>query len=127
MISAFPSEYGNALSGVFDLKLRSGNNDKHEQTFQIGVMGIELMAEGPLNRKSNSTYIAQYRYSTLMLIDKLLIDLESVPEFQDLSFKFFLPTKKAGTFSIFGIGDYSFKPYKVAISGLYKTFHFSSS
>jgi len=28
-------------------------------------------------------------------------------------------------FSIFGIGDYSFKPYKVAISGLYKTFHFT--
>ncbi len=28
-------------------------------------------------------------------------------------------------FSIFGVGDYSFKPYKVAISGLYKTFHFS--
>jgi len=107
MISAFPSEYGNALSGVFDLKLRAGNNDKHEQTFQIGVMGIELMVEGPLHRKSNSTYIAQYRYSTLMLIDKLLIDLESVPEFQDLSFKFFLPTKKAGTFSIFGIGGLS--------------------
>lgn len=28
-------------------------------------------------------------------------------------------------FSIFGIGDYSFKPYKIAISGLYKTFHFT--
>lgn len=28
-------------------------------------------------------------------------------------------------FSIFGIGDYSFQPYKVAISGLYKTLHFS--
>lgn len=28
-------------------------------------------------------------------------------------------------FSIFGVGDYSFKPYKVAISGLYRTFHFS--
>lgn len=28
-------------------------------------------------------------------------------------------------FSIFGIGDYSFKPYKVAISGLYKTMHFT--
>lgn len=28
-------------------------------------------------------------------------------------------------FSIFGIGDYSFKPYKVAISGLYKSFHFT--
>jgi predicted 3-demethylubiquinone-9 3-methyltransferase (glyoxalase superfamily) len=29
------------------------------------------------------------------------------------------------SFSIFGIGDYSFKSYKVAISGLYKTFHFT--
>lgn len=28
-------------------------------------------------------------------------------------------------FSIFGIGDYSFAPYKVAISGLYKTYTFS--
>ena len=28
--------------------------------------------------------------------------------------------KKAGTFAVFGIGDYSFKPYKVAISGMYK-------
>ncbi|HBK71040.1 MAG TPA: hypothetical protein DDZ39_05175 [Flavobacteriaceae bacterium] len=28
-------------------------------------------------------------------------------------------------FSIFGIGDYSFKPYKVAISGMYKTTTFS--
>jgi hypothetical protein len=28
-------------------------------------------------------------------------------------------------YSIFGIGDYSFKPYKVAISGLYKNYKFS--
>jgi len=27
--SAFPAEYGNALSGVFDLRLRTGNNRKH--------------------------------------------------------------------------------------------------
>ena len=32
---------------------------------------------------------------------------------------------KKPLFSIFGIGDYSFKPFKVAISGLYKTFHFT--
>ncbi|OLV16586.1 hypothetical protein [Deinococcus marmoris] len=29
------------------------------------------------------------------------------------------------TFSIFGVGDYSFAPYKIAISGLYKTLHFT--
>jgi len=28
-------------------------------------------------------------------------------------------------FSIFGVGDYSFQPFKVAISGLYKKYHFS--
>lgn len=33
--------------------------------------------------------------------------------------------KNKPDYSIFGIGDYSFKPYKVAISGLYKTFHFT--
>jgi len=107
MISAFPAEYGNALSGVFDLKLRSGNNNKHERTFQIGLIGVELMLEGPLKRKSNATYIAQYRYSTLQLMQTLGIDQTSIPQFQDISFKFFLPTKKAGTFSVFGIGGLS--------------------
>lgn len=33
--------------------------------------------------------------------------------------------KNKPNFSIFGIGDYSFKPYKIAISGLYKIPHFS--
>lgn len=107
LTSAFPAEYGNALSGVFDLRLRTGNNEKHEQTFQIGVLGTELMVEGPLRKSSNTTYIAQYRYSTLKLIDKLGLDLESVPDFQDLSFKIYHPTKKMGVFSLFGIGGLS--------------------
>ncbi len=33
--------------------------------------------------------------------------------------------KDKPSFSIFGIGDYSFKPFKVVISGLYKRFHFT--
>jgi hypothetical protein len=114
LTSAFPSEYGNALSGVFDLRMRTGNNEKHEQTFQIGVLGTELMVEGPINKKSNTTYIAQYRYSTLKLIDKLGVDLESVPDFQDLSFKIYHPTKKLGVFSFFGIGGLS---HEVGASG----------
>jgi hypothetical protein len=105
--SAFPAEYGNALSGVFDLRLRTGNNEKHEQTFQIGLIGIEAMVEGPLNRNSNTTYIAQYRLSTLELIKKMGVSLESVPDFQDLSLKIYHPTKKMGVFSFFAIGGLS--------------------
>ncbi len=107
LTGAFPAEYGNALSGVFDLRLRSGNNEKHEQTIQVGMLGTEAMVEGPLNRKSNSTYIAQFRYSTLKLMKKLGIPLESVPDFQDLSFKIYHPTRKMGVFTLFGIGGLS--------------------
>ncbi len=107
LTGAFPAEYGNALSGVFDLRLRTGNNEKHEQTFQIGLMGTEVMVEGPLRKASNTTYIAQYRYSTLKLIQKMGVSLQSVPDFQDLSFKIYHPTRKFGVFSLFGIGGLS--------------------
>ena len=107
LTGAFPAEYGNALSGVFDLRLRTGNNEKHEQTLQVGLLGTEVMVEGPLSKSSNTTYIAQYRYSTLKLIQKMGVNLQSVPDFQDLSFKIYHPTEKLGVFSIFGIGGLS--------------------
>ncbi|MCK4750659.1 MAG: TonB-dependent receptor, partial [Bacteroidales bacterium] len=103
---AFPAEFGNALSGVFDLNLRTGNNERHEQTFQLGVIGTELMAEGPLNQRSGATYITQFRYSTLRLANKIGL-IENAPEFTDLSFKIHLPGNRLGTFSIFGIGGKS--------------------
>jgi len=107
LTGAFPSEYGNALSGVFDLRLRSGNNEKHEQTLQIGMLGTEAMVEGPISKKTNTTYIAQLRYSTLKIVQKLGIELQSVPDFQDLSFKIYHPTKNLGVFTLFGIGGLS--------------------
>ncbi|HIO73636.1 MAG TPA: carboxypeptidase-like regulatory domain-containing protein, partial [Flavobacteriales bacterium] len=36
---AFPAEYGNAIAGVFDLKMRNGNNEKHEFIGQFGMNG----------------------------------------------------------------------------------------
>ena len=105
---AFPAEFGNALSGVFDLKLRRGNNEKREHSFQIGTLGIEASSEGYLKKGSKASYIVNYRYSTITLIDKLLTTIESgLTTFQDVSFKVNIPTKKAGVFSIFGLGGYN--------------------
>ena len=47
--AAFPAEYGNALAGVLDLKMRNGTRDQHEFVAQLGFNGIELGAEGPFN------------------------------------------------------------------------------
>lgn len=109
MTSAFPAEYGNAMSGVFDLKMRNGNNEKHEFLGQIGFNGLELMAEGPLSKKSGASYLVSYRYSTLELFEVMGLNFgtAAIPEYQDVSFKLNFPHKK-GSFHIFGLGGLSF-------------------
>ena len=103
--STFNANYSNALSGVFDVKMRPGNNSKHENILQVGSVFEELTLEGPFSKKSNASYIVNYRYGFTSLADQLdLIDTEGDHlVFQDFSWKFNLPTKKAGTFSVFGL------------------------
>ena len=104
--STFNANYNNALSGVFDVKMRPGNNTKYENILQIGTVSEELTLEGPISRKHNSSYIVNYRYGFTSLVDKLgLIDTDgSHMSFQDFSWKLNFPTKRAGTFSVFGLG-----------------------
>ncbi len=107
---AFPAEYGNALSGVFDLNLRKGNSEKREYALQLGALGAQVAAEGPFKQGSEASYLINYRYSTLEMLDKIGIDIASgdiIPTFQDLSYKVYIPTKKAGSFSLWGLGAIS--------------------
>lgn len=109
--SAFPAEYGNAISSVFDLKLRKGNSDKHEFLGQIGFNGFELGAEGPISIGKDASFLANYRYSTLGVFQALGIQFGTgfaVPQYQDLTFKINLPTEKAGRFSFWGLGGMSY-------------------
>lgn len=101
---AFTAEYNNALSGVFDIKMRSGNNDKFEHSIELGVIGIDFTSEGPLSKKLGASYLINYRYSTLGLVAALLPEDAGGTNYQDLSFKVKIPSKKAGVFSIWGIG-----------------------
>jgi hypothetical protein len=100
---AFPAEFGNASSGVFDIKMRSGNAEKREFTAGIGTSGIDFSAEGPLAKGKRATYLFNYRYSTLALLAKLT-NFPNLPTFQDLTFKFDFPTKNYGTFSFWAMG-----------------------
>lgn len=106
MTSAFPAEYGNAISGVFDLRFRNGNTHKRETTLQMGVItGLEATTEGPINKKANSSYLVGYRYSLAGLAQNVGIDIgtASTPAYQDLSFKLNSGNTKYGKFTLFSI------------------------
>ena len=106
--AAFAAEYGNALSGVFDLRLRKGNNEKREYTVQAGVLGLNVAMEGPFPKKYKGSYLINYRYSTLALLSKIgVLDDNGATNFQDLSYNFYFPTNKLGTFTFFGFGGLS--------------------
>ena len=108
--SAFPAQYGNAVAGVFDLRMRNGNNEKYEFLGQMGFNGFEFGAEGPLNKKTKSSFLFNYRYSLIAVIQKLGLSVgtgSATPYYQDVNFKVNIPTAKAGTFSWFGLGGES--------------------
>lgn len=101
---AFSPEYGNVLSGVYDVKLRTGNNQKYETSLGVGIQGTDLTFEGPLKKGYGGSFMINYRYSTISLLSKLgAIKLDGALNYQDGAFKLVLPTKKAGVFSFFGL------------------------
>jgi hypothetical protein len=105
---AFAAEYGDATSGVFDMKLKNGNNEQREYTASISTLGLDMTAEGPFQSGKRASYIANYRYSALDLLDKAgVVDFGGVPRYQDLSFKVSLPLNNKHYFSLFGLGGYS--------------------
>ena len=107
---AFPAEYGNAASGVFDLRFRRGNDQRHEGMAQLSVIGLEAAAEGPLPLEGAS-YRVNVRYSTLELLFKtglLNIDPGSFnPAYRDFNYTFNFPTQKAGTFTLWALAGLS--------------------
>jgi len=113
---AFSAEYGNAFAAVFDLKFRKGNNEKREYTAKAGLLGLDFAAEGPFKKGSTGggSYLANYRYSTLGILNKIgfrLVGENVENNFQDLCFNLSFPTHSAGVFTIFGIGGLSDEIY----------------
>jgi len=104
----FPPAYGNALSGVLDMHLRAGNNERREYTVQAGLIGLDVAAEGPFSKKSKASWLVNYRYSTIGLLAALGVPLgDEKINFQDLSFHLVFPGKNGAKWTIFGLGGNS--------------------
>lgn len=108
---AFPAEYGNALSGIMDLKFRKGNREEREFRVQAGLIGLEFASEGPLSKSmKNASYLFNYRYSTLGILSKMGINVVNPltsNTFQDLSFNVYFPLNKKSHLTFFGFGGAS--------------------
>lgn len=107
---AFPAEYGNALSGIFDVHFRKGNRTEREHRIKIGLLGMDFATEGPI-KSGRASYLINYRYSTLSVLNQLgfnLVGERTNNDFQDLSFNIAWDGKdKKSFFTIFGIGGLS--------------------
>ncbi len=99
---AFPAEFGNASSGVFDLNYRNGNKDKSEFAINAGVIGLGAAAEGPFKKGGKSSYLVNFRYSTFGLISQFINIQGQQLNYQDLNFKLNFPTS-IGDFALFGL------------------------
>jgi len=110
LTSAFPAQYGNATAGAFDLRIRNGNNERHEFLGQVGFNGFEAGAEGPLGKNKKASYLINYRYSTLALLQNVGVNFgtgSATPNYQDLNFKINAPVGSKGRFYLFGLGGTS--------------------
>lgn len=110
LTSAFPAEYGNALSGVFDLSMRNGNEEKREYTGQVGFNGFELGAEGPFRKGKRSSFLINARYSNLRTFNALGIPIgtgAAIPDYRDLTFKLNFLIGQNSRLTLWGIGGNS--------------------
>ncbi|CAH0995689.1 hypothetical protein EMA8858_01814 [Emticicia aquatica] len=109
-----PAEYGNALSGAFDIRFREGNQQKREYRTKLGVLGLDFSTEGAI-QKGRSSYLINYRYSTLGLLSQMgfnLVGERVTNNFQDLSFNLAFHSKDGKkTTTIFGLGGLSEEHY----------------
>jgi hypothetical protein len=114
--SAFPANYGNALSGVFDIRLRTGNKLKRENSININLLGVDLNSEGNFSKKKNGSYLFNYRFTNTKLLRQIGVVKAlnvATPKFQDITFKINIPMKNQ-TFSIWGIGGENTSDYSIS-------------
>ena len=101
-----PAQPVDALAGKFDLSFRNGNRVDRRYSMEMGSYGAAITAEGPISRRPSSSYLVYYRNSFPSVLGGSGFEAVpgTVPDRQQVAFKVNVPTRFAGTFSIFATG-----------------------
>ena len=102
LIGGFPAEYGEKMSGVFDLKTRSPNTEQFAANFGVDLINATATLEGPLSEKGSWLLSARRGYIDLILA-LMDIDEDYKPQYADIYGKFTYQVTQADTVTFNGL------------------------
>ena len=102
LIGGFPAEYGEKMSGVFDLKTRSPNTEQFSANFGVDLINATATLEGPLSEKGGWLLSARRGYIDLILA-LMDIDEDYKPQYADVYGKFTYQVTQADTVTLNGL------------------------
>ena len=83
LMGGFPAEYGDKMSGVFDITAKTGNRDKFSMNLGIDLINAHALLEGPLSDKGSWLVSARRGYVDLILA-LMDADEDLRPQYADL-------------------------------------------
>lgn len=102
LMGGFPAEYGQKMSGIFDLRTKTPNREKVSANFGLDFINATAMLEGPLTEKGGWLLSARRGYIDLILA---LIDLDEEynPQYADVYGKFVYQLTDADSITLNGL------------------------
>ena len=82
-MGGFPAEYGDKMSGVFDITAKTGNRDSFSMNIGIDLINAHALLEGPLSDKGSWLVSARRGYADLILA-LMDADEDLRPQYADL-------------------------------------------
>lgn len=83
LMGGFPAEYGDKMSGVFDIATKTGNRDRLAMNLGIDLINAHALLEGPLSDKGSWLVSARRGYVDLILA-LMDADEDIKPQYADL-------------------------------------------
>ena len=102
LMGGFPAEYGQKMSGVFDITTKVPNTEKVAANFGIDLINATAMVEGPLSDKGGWILSARRGYIDLILA-LMDIDEKYKPQYADVYGKMMFHLSDEDTVTLNGI------------------------